>query len=111
MGLIGLAAVSDGDGRTRQTRRIDKGLVKNTTQLHTLFGLANLIIARRRILALNGQVARCGTKEARKRVENGGEPRRIDQNTCLIHNQSGLARPRPVSRRRVCREGALISGP
>jgi IS5 family transposase len=33
------------------------GLVKNTAQLHTLFGLANLMIAKRRLLALNGQVA------------------------------------------------------
>ena len=34
-----------------------KGLAKNTAQLHTLFGLANLMIAKRRLLALNGQVA------------------------------------------------------
>ena len=32
-------------------------VVKNTAQLHTLFGLANLMIAKRRLLALNGQVA------------------------------------------------------
>jgi IS5 family transposase len=34
-----------------------KGLAKNTAQLHTLFGLANLVIAKRRLLALNSQVA------------------------------------------------------
>ena len=34
-----------------------KGLAKNTAQLHTLFGLANLVIAKRRILALQAQVA------------------------------------------------------
>ena len=34
-----------------------KGLVKNTAQLHMLFGLANLVIAKRRLLAPNGQVA------------------------------------------------------
>jgi len=31
-----------------------KGLAKNTAQLHTLFALANLMIAKRRLLALNG---------------------------------------------------------
>ena len=35
----------------------DKGLAKNTAQLHTLFGLANLVIAKRRLLALQAQVA------------------------------------------------------
>ena len=34
-----------------------KGLEKNTAQLHTLFALANLMIAKRRLLALDGQVA------------------------------------------------------
>ncbi len=34
-----------------------KGLAKNTAQLHTLFALANLMIAKRRLLALDGQVA------------------------------------------------------
>lgn len=34
-----------------------KGLAKNTAQLHTLFGLANLVIAKRRLLALQAQVA------------------------------------------------------
>jgi len=34
-----------------------KGLATNTAQLHTLFGLANLVIAKRRLLALNSQVA------------------------------------------------------
>ena len=34
-----------------------KGLAKNTAQLHTLFGLANLVIAKRRLLALNVQGA------------------------------------------------------
>ena len=33
------------------------GLLKNTAQLLTLFGLANLLIAQRRILALNAQGA------------------------------------------------------
>jgi IS5 family transposase len=32
-----------------------KGLAKNTAQLHILFGLANLVIAKPRLLALNGQ--------------------------------------------------------
>ncbi len=34
-----------------------KGLAKNTAQLHTLFGLANLVIAKRRLLALQAQGA------------------------------------------------------
>ena len=34
-----------------------KGLVKNTAQLHTLFALANLMIAKRKLLVLNSQVA------------------------------------------------------
>ena len=34
-----------------------KGLAKNTAQLHTLFALANLMIAKRRLLALDGRVA------------------------------------------------------
>jgi transposase, IS5 family len=34
-----------------------KGLAKNTAQLHTLFALANLMIAKRRLLAVDGQVA------------------------------------------------------
>ena len=34
-----------------------KGLAKNTAQLYTLFGLANLVIAKRRIFALRAQVA------------------------------------------------------
>lgn len=34
-----------------------KGLAKNTAQLHTLFGLANLVIAKRHLLALQAQVA------------------------------------------------------
>jgi IS5 family transposase len=34
-----------------------KGLEKNTAQLHTLFALANLMIAKRKLLALNSQVA------------------------------------------------------
>ena len=33
-----------------------KGLEKNTAQLHTLFALANLMIAKRRLLALDGLV-------------------------------------------------------
>lgn len=32
-----------------------KGLAKNTAQLHTLFGLVNLVLAKRRLLALNAQ--------------------------------------------------------
>jgi IS5 family transposase len=35
----------------------DRGLVKNTAQLLTLFGLANLLIAKRRIWALHAQGA------------------------------------------------------
>ena len=34
-----------------------KGLEKNTAQLHTLFALANLMIAKRKLLALSSQVA------------------------------------------------------
>jgi len=34
-----------------------KGLAKNTAQLHTLFALANLMIAKRKLLALDAQVA------------------------------------------------------
>jgi len=34
-----------------------KGLAKNTVQLHTLFALANLMIAKRGLLALNSQAA------------------------------------------------------
>lgn len=34
-----------------------KGLAKNTAQLYTLFGLANLLIAKRRLFALNAQGA------------------------------------------------------
>lgn len=34
-----------------------KGLAKNTTHLFTLFGLANLLIAQRRLVALNTQGA------------------------------------------------------
>ncbi|WP_434735860.1 hypothetical protein [Candidatus Accumulibacter meliphilus] len=34
-----------------------KGLKKDTAQLHTLCGLANRMIAKRRLLAPNGQVA------------------------------------------------------
>ncbi len=34
-----------------------KGLAKNTAQLHTLFALANLMIAKRKLLALDTQVA------------------------------------------------------
>jgi IS5 family transposase len=34
-----------------------RGLAKNDAQLRTLFGLANLVIARRRLLALDAQVA------------------------------------------------------
>ena len=34
-----------------------RGLLKNTTQLLTLFGLANLLMAKRRILALHAQGA------------------------------------------------------
>jgi IS5 family transposase len=34
-----------------------KGLAKNTAQLHMLFGLANLVLAKRRIFALRAQVA------------------------------------------------------
>lgn len=34
-----------------------KGLTKNTAQLYTLFGLANLVLAKRRIFALRVQVA------------------------------------------------------
>jgi len=34
-----------------------KGLAKNTVQLSTLFGLANLLIAKRRVFALNAQGA------------------------------------------------------
>lgn len=34
-----------------------RGLAKNTAQLYTLFGLANLLIAKRRLFALNGQGA------------------------------------------------------
>jgi transposase, IS5 family len=39
----------------RKTRY--KGLVKNTAQLLTLFGLANLVLARRWLLAADGKVA------------------------------------------------------
>ena len=35
----------------------DKGLAKNTVQLFTLFGLANLLFAKRRVLTPNAQVA------------------------------------------------------
>ena len=34
-----------------------RGLAKNGAQLHTLFGLANLVLARRRLMALDSQVA------------------------------------------------------
>jgi IS5 family transposase len=34
-----------------------KGLAKNQTQLLSLFGLANLVIAKRRLLALHAQGA------------------------------------------------------
>ena len=34
-----------------------RGLVKNTAQLHILFALANLVIAKRRLLALGSQGA------------------------------------------------------
>jgi IS5 family transposase len=34
-----------------------KGLAKNTAQLHTLFALANLVIAKRQVLALHAQAA------------------------------------------------------
>jgi IS5 family transposase len=34
-----------------------RGLLKNTAQLFTLFGLANLLITKRRILALHAQGA------------------------------------------------------
>ncbi len=34
-----------------------KGLAKNTAQLHTLFGLVNLMLAKRRLLALHAQGA------------------------------------------------------
>ena len=34
-----------------------KGLEKNTALLNTLFALANLMIAKRRLLALDGQAA------------------------------------------------------
>ena len=37
-----------------------RGLAKNTAQLFTLFGLANLVIARRRLLILDSRVASCG---------------------------------------------------
>lgn len=33
-----------------------KGLAKNTAHLHTLFALANLVIAKRLLLAINAQV-------------------------------------------------------
>jgi len=36
-----------------------KGLEKNTAHLHTLFALANLMIAKRRLLALDRQVTSC----------------------------------------------------
>jgi IS5 family transposase len=53
-----------------------KGLAKNTAQLHTLFALANLMIAKRRLLALNG--ASCvlnrtkGTEMAERRKKARG---------------------------------------
>ncbi|HNC21140.1 Mobile element protein [Candidatus Accumulibacter phosphatis] len=34
-----------------------KGLAKNTAQLYTLFGLANLVLAKQRIFALRAQIA------------------------------------------------------
>jgi IS5 family transposase len=34
-----------------------RGLAKNTAQLHTLFGLANLMIAKRRLFELHAQGA------------------------------------------------------
>ena len=34
-----------------------RGLTKNTAQLHTLFGLANLVVAKRRLLALHAPAA------------------------------------------------------
>jgi transposase, IS5 family len=34
-----------------------KGLAKNTAQLHSLFALANLVLARRRLFALDAQGA------------------------------------------------------
>jgi IS5 family transposase len=39
------------------TKVRDKGLAKNTAQRYTLFGLANLVLAKRRIFALRAQVA------------------------------------------------------
>ena len=40
--------------RHRKTRY--RGLAKNTAQLMTLFGLANLVLARRQLMALDTQV-------------------------------------------------------
>jgi IS5 family transposase len=37
-----------------------RGLAKNTAQLFTLFGLANLVIARKRLLILSSRIALCG---------------------------------------------------
>ena len=39
------------------TKRFAKGLAKNTVQLFALFGLANLLIAKRRLLAFDGPIA------------------------------------------------------
>lgn len=87
-----------------------QGLAKNTAQLHRLFALANLVIAKRQLLAINGQVLRLDERRVpesgQKQVENhAGSTTVRDAN----QNQSGLARPLPASRLRVCRNGALIS--
>ena len=41
-----------------------RGLAKNTAQLHTLFALTNLWLARRQLMALDGQVRPLRTKAA-----------------------------------------------
>ncbi len=51
-----------------------RGLEKNTAQLHTLFGLANLFIAKRRLLALEGGVRPNGGG-LRQKVPDVGENR------------------------------------
>ena len=52
-----------------------EGLEQNTAQLHTLFALASLMIAKRKLLALNSQVASLIRRKAREWAETGRKPR------------------------------------
>ena len=49
-----------------------KGLAKNEAQLFSLFGLANLVIAKRRLLALDARGASCPWTEAPDRPQKPG---------------------------------------